>query len=66
MLLPLCDGFCVWSLFCGVLFAFLSIFFNCVVAICALCLFLTMPKVGLHSEIVAFPGHTHFLNVQAV
>ena len=35
--------------------------FNCVVAVCVLGLFLTMPWVGLLSVIVAFPGHTHLL-----
>ena len=32
------------------------------VAICILCLFLTVPWVGLGSVIVAFPDHTHFLS----
>ena len=33
----------------------------CVVAVCVLCLFLTVLWVGLQSVIVAFPGHTHLL-----
>ena len=32
-------------------------------AVCVLCLFLTVQWVGLQSVIVAFPGHTHFLIV---
>ena len=35
--------------------------FNRVLAVCVLCLFLKMPWVGLQSEIMAFPGHTHLL-----
>ena len=31
-----------------------------------LCLFLTMPWVGLQCVIVAFPGHTHFLGSKVV
>ena len=34
---------------------------GCVVAVCIMCLFLTVPWVGLQSVIVAFPGHTHLL-----
>ena len=34
--------------------------FNFVVALFVLCLFLTVSKVGLRSVIVAFPGHTHW------
>ena len=33
----------------------------CVVVVCVLCLFLTVPWAGLQSVIVAFPGHTHLL-----
>ena len=35
---------------------------NCVVAVCDLCLFLTVPWVGMQSVIVAFPGHTHIFS----
>ena len=35
-------------------------YFNCAVAVCILCHFLTLPWVGLQSVIVVFPGHTHF------
>ena len=31
------------------------------VAICVLCLFLTVLQVGVRSAIVAFPGQTHLL-----
>ena len=35
--------------------------FNCVVAVCVLCLFLTVPWVGLQSVFKASPGHiTYF------
>ena len=33
-------------------------YFNCVVAVCVLCFFLTVPWIGLQFVIVAFPGHT--------
>ena len=32
--------------------------FNCDVAVCALCHFLKVPRVGLQSVIETFPGHT--------
>ena len=35
--------------------------FDCFVAVCVLCLFLTVPWVGLRSATVTFPGQTHFL-----
>ena len=35
--------------------------FACVVAVCDLCLFLAVLRVGLRSIIVAFSGHTHSL-----
>ena len=34
---------------------------RCYVTISVRCHFLTVPWVGLHCLIVAFPGHTHFL-----
>ena len=34
------------------------LFLNCVVAVCVLYLFLTVPWEGLQSVFVAFPGHT--------
>ena len=34
------------------------LYFNCFVAVCVLCLFLTVPGVGLWSMIVAVPGRT--------
>ena len=37
----------------------LLFYLNCVVTVCILCLFLTVPWVGLQSVIVAFPGHTN-------
>ena len=33
----------------------------CLVTVFVLCLFLTVPGVGLHSVIVVFPDHTHLL-----
>ena len=39
---------------------------NCVEAVCVLCLFLKMPWVGLQSEIVAFPDHTHLLSYRVI
>ena len=35
--------------------------FSCAEAVCVLCLFLTVPWVGLQSVIVVFSGHTHLL-----
>ena len=35
----------------------------CLSVFCVLCLFLTVPWVGLWSVIVAFPGHTHLLYI---
>ena len=35
------------------------LYFNCVVAVCVLCFFLMVSRVGLWSVIVAFLGHTH-------
>ena len=66
-------GLCVGSLFCGYALGALSslpiillrererclLYFNCVVAVCVLCVFLMVPWVGLQSVIVVFPGHTH-------
>ena len=37
----------------------LLLYFNCVVAVCILCLYLMVPLVGLQSVIVAFAEHTH-------
>ena len=74
LLLPLVVGFlCVASLFCCAVFVpFLLLqssrwerqrwllYFGCHL-LGVLCLFLTMPWLGLQFVIVAFPGHTHFL-----
>ena len=37
--------------------------FNCLVDVCVSCQFLVMPWIGLHTVVVAFPGHrpAHFL-----
>ena len=35
--------------------------FDCVVAFCVMCVFLSVLWVGLQSAIVAFPGHNHLL-----
>ena len=32
-------------------------YFNCIVAVCVLCLFLAVPWIGLHTVVVTFPGH---------
>ena len=67
-------GYCVRSLFCYAVLCVLSSFviislgkrelvallYSHVVVV-ALCLFLTVPWVGLQCVIVAFPGHTHLL-----
>ena len=46
-----------WLLyFCGIL--------NCHVSVVILCLFLTVPWVGLYCVIVAFPGQTHYFSEQ--
>ena len=37
------------------------LYFNCVVAVCGLCSFLTVPWVSIQSVIVANPGHTQLL-----
>ena len=37
-----------------------AVFFNCVVAVYVLCLFLTVPWVGLQSVIVACPVLTYY------
>ena len=64
---------CVGPSFCGVVLGVQSIaiallrkrelvaLFSCVVAVCALCLFLAVPWVALRSVIVVFPGHTHLI-----
>ena len=41
-------------------------YFNCVVAVCVLCLFHMVPLVGLQSVVVSFPGHTHLLFSQSM
>ena len=38
------------------------LYFSCVVAVCVLCPFLTVPWVGMQSVFVAFPGHIHLLS----
>ena len=43
--------------------ALLVLPFGCFVAICVLCLFHTVPCVGLQCVIVVFPCHTHWLFV---
>ena len=40
---------------------FVSMCSCCRVTVCVLCLFLTVPWVGLRSVTEAFPGHTHLL-----
>ena len=40
---------------------FTLIAFQCHLTVSVLCLFLTVPWVGLQCVIVAFPGHTHLL-----
>ena len=37
------------------------LYFNCVVAVCILYVFIVVPLVCLQDVIVAFPGHTHLL-----
>ena len=39
------------------------LYFNCVVAVCVLCLFLAMPWVAIdmQSLIMAYAGHTHLI-----
>ena len=37
------------------------LYFDFLLSCDCLCLFLTVPSVGLQSVIVAFPGHTHLL-----
>ena len=32
-------------------------YFNCLVAVCVLCLFVVVPWIGMHTVVVAFPGH---------
>ena len=32
-------------------------YFNCLVTVCVLCLFLVVPCIGLHTVVVAVPGH---------
>ena len=39
---------------------------NCVVAVCVLPLFPKVLWVGLQSVNVAFPGHTHFLDISSL
>ena len=64
-------GFCVGSLFWGVVIGTFSslasfllekrklvAYFNCIVAVCGLCFFPTVLRVGLQSVIVALSGHT--------
>ena len=41
-----------------------ELYLNLFVGVCVLCLFLTVPWVGLQSMIVAFPGQTHLLLTQ--
>ena len=60
-------------LFCGVFLGVLSslaiillrkrvlVALLCDVAVCVLCLFLTVPCVGLPCVVVVFPGHAHLL-----
>ena len=62
-------GVLCWSLFCGVVLGVFSsleevrvgCFTLCCGCLSVLSLILTAPWVGLHSVIVVFPGHTHFL-----
>ena len=35
---------------------------DCVVAVCVLCIFLVVSRVGMSSVIVAFPDNTHLLS----
>ena len=39
----------------------LLLYLNCVVAVCVLCLFITVPWIALLSVVVAVPDHTHLL-----
>ena len=68
--------FCDMALFLGMVpgvlssLACLDIFFQswyfCVVAVCVLCLFLTVPCVGLQSVIVLFSDHIHFFGLEFI
>ena len=67
-------GVCVWSLFCNSVLCVLLVlqlpllgkeswllYFNCLVAVSVLSLFLTVPCVGLQCVNVLFPIHTYLL-----
>ena len=41
--------------------AFLLLSYRCLVTVNVLCLFLTVPWIGLQCVIVVFPDHTHLL-----
>ena len=43
------------------LVSFLLLSYGCLVTVSALCLFITVPWVGLQCVIVVFPDHTHLL-----
>ena len=57
---------CVYSSFVMILkrkrklFAVLLLPYRCIVTVNVLCLFLTVPWVGLQCVIVVFPDHTHY------
>ena len=56
--------FCIWPFFCCAVLSIISssaTIFWWHVTVCGLCLFLTVPWVGLQCVIVVFPGHTHLL-----
>ena len=56
--------YCVVSLFCGVVLGVNCLLSNHLAEVekaCVLCLFLTVPWVGLLSVLVAFPCHSCFL-----
>ena len=72
-MLPIVCGSSVFVLLCTTLCQFLVLkrkrklvallllSYRCIVTITVLCLFLTVPWVGLQFVIVVFPNHTHLL-----